>query len=80
MHRKDYKKKLSELLDCPYDKSSLDMYSQLRSQQDTAIKNARRLLGFYLNPRPALDNPSTTVHILVEELNRFLPENRKNTA
>ena len=80
MHRKDYENKLSELLDCPYDKSSLSMYGQLLSKQGTAIKNARRLLGFYPIPQPAADNPSTTVHILVEELNRFLPENRRNTA
>lgn len=80
MHRKDYENKLSELLDCPYDKSSLRMYDQLRSHQGTAIRNAKRLLGFYPNPQPAIDNPSTTVPILVEELNRFLPENRKNIA
>ena len=80
MHRKDYENKLSELLDCPYDKSSPGMYGRLRFQQETAIKNARRLLALYPNPQPAVDNPSTTVHILVEELNRFLPENRRNTA
>ena len=79
MHRKDYENKLSELLDCPYNKKSLTMYDQLGSQQGTAIKNAKRLLESYTNPRPALDNPSHYSHILVEELNRFLPENRKNT-
>ena len=78
MSRKDYEIKLSELLGCPYNKNSSDMYDQLRSQQSMAIKNARRLLAFYPNPRPASDNPSTTVHILVEELNRFMLENRKN--
>ena len=78
MPRKDYGNKLSELLGCPYSKNSLDMYDQLWPKQGAAIKNARRLLKFYPNPRPALDNPSTTVHILVEELSRFLPENRKS--
>ena len=80
MHRKDYEIKLSELLGFPYNKNSLRMYDQLLSRQGTAIKNAKRLLEFYPVPRPALDNPSTTVHILVEELDRFLPENRRDTA
>ena len=76
MHRKDYEKKLSELLDSPYRKNRTDMYDRLRSQQKIAIRYSKRLLGHYPNRRPALDNPSTTVHLLVEELNRFLPENR----
>lgn len=80
MRRKDYERKLSELLGFPYNKNSLSMYDHLLSLQGTAIKNAKRLLEFYPVPRPALDNPSTTVHILVEELNRFLPENRRDTA
>ena len=78
MHRKDYENKLSELLGCPYSKNSSDMYDQLRSQQSMAVKNARHLLKLYPNPQPASDNPSTTVHILVEELNQFMLENRKN--
>ena len=78
MSRKDYESKLSELMDSPYNKNFWDMYDRLRSQQGMAIKHARRLLEFYPRPRPASDNPSTTVHILVEELNRFMLENRKN--
>lgn len=78
MNRKDYENKLSELLGYPYSKDSSDMYDRLRSQQSMAVKNARRLLELYPNPQPASDNPSTTVHVLVEELNRFMLENRKN--
>jgi leucyl-tRNA synthetase len=32
---------------------------------------AERLLAQYSPPNPAADNPSTTVHKLVEQLNRF---------
>lgn len=78
MHRKDYENKLSELLGWPYSKNSSDMYVQLQSQQSKAVKNAWRLLELYPNPQPASDNPSTTVHILVEELNQFMLESRKN--
>lgn len=80
MHRRDCERKLSDLLDCNYHKNASDMYDKLRSKQDTAIKNAKRLLDNYHNPRPAQDNPSTTVHLLVEELNRFLPEFRRRDA
>ena len=78
LSRKDYENKLSELMDSPYSKNSSNMYDQLRPHQGMAAKNARRLIEFYPNPQPASDNPSTTVHILVEELNQFMLENRKN--
>lgn len=78
MRRKDYENKLSELLGFPYSKNSSDMYDLLRSQQSKAVKYAKRLLECYPHPRPASDNPSTTVHTLVEELNRFMLENRKS--
>jgi hypothetical protein len=40
--------------------------------QSQAIKNSKRLLEQYNPPQPAIDNPSTTVHLLVEELNKFV--------
>jgi hypothetical protein len=44
--------------------------------QAEALRNAERLLAQY-NPRnPTLDDPSTTVHKLVQELNRFTQERR----
>lgn len=48
-----------------YAKNSRDMYERLQSRQQIAIKNAEQLLK---SRRPAEDNPSTTVHLLVKEL------------
>ena len=79
MHRSQYAEILNEFLGRPYKKNARDMYVQLYSKQEFAIKNAEHLLSFHCPRDPAKANPSTTVHILVEELNRFLPENRKNT-
>jgi len=42
----------------------------LLKRQQTAITNARRLLALYDPWRPAEHDPSTTVHQLVEELNK----------
>nr|WP_233786988.1 hypothetical protein [Dulcicalothrix desertica] len=36
------------------------------------MKNAENLLKQYESHNPAKDNPSTAVHILVKELNRFI--------
>ncbi len=70
--RHDYIAKLSQLLGHPYRKNSPDVACELENRQPTAIANARRLLAQYDPPNPALDNPSTTVHLLVEELNQSL--------
>jgi len=67
--RHDYIAKLSLLLGHPYRKNSLAIGRELEKRQPTAIANARRLSAQYDPPNPALDNPSTTVHLLVEELN-----------
>lgn len=80
MHRDQYEGKLSKLLGHRYRKNAKDMYYRLYSMQKTAIKNAEKLLALYTFRNPAKDNPSTTVHLLVRELNRFLPENRKDPA
>jgi hypothetical protein len=69
--RHDYVLKLSSLMGKRYEKNSTSMYELLNSKQETAIKNAKRLLGEYNPCRPEKDNPSTTVHLLVEELRRF---------
>lgn len=66
-----YAEKLTELLGVAYEKNRLDMYERLEDRQETAIRNAERLLGIYDPPDPARDNPSTTVHLLVQALNRF---------
>ncbi|MES0335829.1 MAG: RloB family protein [Candidatus Magnetobacterium sp. LHC-1] len=66
-----YKKMLSGLLDRKYQKNSRDMYATLKDKQDAAIRNARKLLERYNPHVPEKDNPSTTVHLLVEELNVY---------
>lgn len=58
-----------------YRKNSQNMYEILQSKQGRAIKNAKKLLEQYDPPKPTDDNPSTTVHLLVEQLNRFVRGN-----
>ena len=69
--RRLYVGMLNDLLGVPYEKDRLDMYERLEIRQETAIRNAERLLKNYDPPDPARNNPSTTVHLLVQELNRF---------
>lgn len=56
-----------------YEKNQEDMYDLLELRQERAIQNARKLLSQYTPRNPEQDNPSTTVHELVEQLNRFIP-------
>lgn len=70
--RKDYRKKLSDQLGAKYEKSDEWMYDKLLDKQKNAIANAKRLLSEYPSPVPSRDDPSTTIHLLVEELNKFL--------
>ena len=69
--RDDYMRILDEKLGHKYDKNSTTIYDELRDFQTTAIRNARNLLNEYYPPRPAKDDPSTTVHLLVEQLVEF---------
>lgn len=68
--REDYKDKLSKLMGKKYEKKSPTMFDELLERQSTAIENARRLLIVYEFNNPLKDNPSTTVHLLVEELRK----------
>jgi hypothetical protein len=68
-HRAEYEKLLSDCLGSSYEKNQADMYDKLLSRQSEALKNAARLLASYQPHDPALDNPCTTVHKLVEVLN-----------
>jgi len=70
--RDDYKTQLTSHLGVAYCKNDPDMYSTLLSKQGDAIRNARRLYEQYSPHRPEQDNPSTTVHLLVDALNRFV--------
>lgn len=50
------------------------IYEELLELQATAIRNAERLLQSYGETHnPECDNPSTTIHKLVEILNSFYP-------
>lgn len=71
MTRLDLIKKLSDKLKPKkYKKNSTDMYEALLDKQSIAINNAKKLLESYgINHNPENNNPSTTVHLLVEELN-----------
>ena len=71
IQRQQYIQILEGLLGHPYAKNSATTYDELRSRQEDALHNARSLLAQYNPPDPANDNPSTTVHLLVEELLRF---------
>ncbi|MEG4320461.1 MULTISPECIES: RloB family protein [unclassified Microcoleus] len=72
--RKDYQNRLTKLLGHEYQKNSETIYEELKNKQQDAIKHAKRLLLEYDRPNPESDNPSTTVHLLVEELNSFIPD------
>lgn len=72
--RQDYQNRLTKLLGHEYKKNSETIYEELKDKQQDAIKHAKRLLQEYDRANPETDNPSTTVHLLVEELNRFIPD------
>lgn len=68
--RHQYAGILNQYLPEPYDKVNKNMYSLLLKDQDTAIKNAKRLLEHQNLNNPATCNPITFVFELVEELNK----------
>jgi len=70
--RVQYIEKLNEHLGKKYEKNLKDIYQQLKPLQTEAIKNAKTLLSRYTPPDPEKDKPSTTVYLLVEELNKYL--------
>lgn len=70
--RERYIDKLSALLNHPYQKNSTAMYNELKGRQKRAIIFADKLLQNYITFNPEKNNPSTTVHLLVKEINSFL--------
>lgn len=72
--RQQYINKLNRLLGKQYEKNDTEIYQLIFPNQKEAIHNANRLLKEYPTPNPACDNPSTTVHLLVQQLNRFFWE------
>ena len=70
INRSDYCAKLSTLLGHEYKKNQGDMYILLGPKQAMAIQNAENLLAQYQPLDPLNANPSTTVHLLIQELNK----------
>jgi hypothetical protein len=70
--RSDYILKLTSLLGHKYKKNSETIYDELLEKQSTAIKNAENLVKEYIPHVPSRDNPSTAVHLLIKELNKFI--------
>jgi len=67
--RKEYYTKLEKILNCKYAKNNNFMYERLKDRMGIAIANAKRLIDLYgTSSHPSKDNPSTTVHLLVQEL------------
>lgn len=64
LSRSQYADKLSRYLPTPYKKNDPALYTHLLPHLPAALKHADRLTAL----RPALANPSTTVHWLVREL------------
>ena len=66
-----YGDKLTERLGKSYRKNDPAMYRLLEDLQPAAIRNAQTLLDSYGDAHnPEQNNPCTTVHLLVQELNR----------
>ncbi|HEY84362.1 MAG TPA: RloB domain-containing protein [Chloroflexi bacterium] len=71
LSRSQYAKKLKTRSGFKYQKNADNMYELLENRQPDAIRNAERLLRSYIPHNPVKDNPCTTVHHLVQELNKF---------
>lgn len=82
LNRNDFYRILSEKWDCAYHNTGKQgdfckgIYKRLQqdelSNQNSAVKHAKKLLKGCKNLTPANSAPATTVHFLVEELNRCL--------
>ncbi len=72
MSRTQYKEKLSDLLGFVYKKNSKEMYNYIKDKEQTAMRNAEKLIKSYGdNIKYVKANPSTTVYKLVKELNDY---------
>jgi hypothetical protein len=69
--RRDYIQKLGTLLGHTYKKDSDSIYDELLSLRADALHNSHKLLSTYKPLQPANDDPSTTVHLLVEQLIQY---------
>ncbi len=74
IHRSQVLKLLKSTHIQGYEKKADDIYHILLPKQNDAIRNAKKLLEYHKDTdkiNPARNNPSTTVHELVELLNSF---------
>lgn len=66
---------LGKLLGMEYHKKegfASDLYNYLQARQPQAIRNAEVILSEISAGNPAAEESSTTVHLLVSELNKYL--------
>jgi hypothetical protein len=80
--RHQYYERLSKLWNCNYEKEGKkiafckQIYQRLlqdeNASQEEAIKRSKKLLEDQKNIRLADKNPATSIHILVEELNKYI--------
>lgn len=75
LHRNQYADILTKQTGIPYSKNEgfgITMYNRLASLQPQAIRNAETILAEVSHGNPAAEESSTTVHLLVNELNKYL--------
>lgn len=75
LHRNKYADMLTKLTGMKYSKSEgfgALMYNRLVKLQPQAIKNATVVLNEISHGNPASEESSTTVHLLVEELDKYM--------
>ena len=84
LHREQWKEKLDEIFkqyglgDGQYHKNQENIYELVNTYDgvNTAIKNAKRRMNEFFSQKelPSEFDPGTTVHLLAEELKRYLEE------
>jgi len=72
IHRSAYITKLSAKLPGGYRKSDPDIYDKLVDKMEVACGRATTLLARYSPLNPEANDPSTTVHLLVSELRKYM--------
>lgn len=74
LHRDNYASMLTKLCGMPYSKREgfgTVIYNRILQLQPVAIRNAKAVLKEISHGNPAMEESSTTVHLLVEELNKY---------
>ncbi len=70
--RRNYERILDGHLKREYKKNDKNIFKDLRGYTPVAIKNAKSLLNNHIKINPSDQDPSTTVHLLVEQLLPYL--------